>query len=756
MLRRYLWMAPYILLSTLLAFFILQRPPPGHYPLLIIPVALAVVLHEFSGGLLAAGTALLGMYVAIQLHPGSAVRVEMWQQSWPTILALLASGPLAGWLTGQARERDRQRAKELEAVRNSALTAIHEAGREIAATLDLERTLRQVMEKAAQTLPMDAGILFRLDEDGRRYEVAVSHNLPAERVEKIWFAFDKGVPGWVVRKRKPLVVDDAREDSRVHPHVIGEGVLSVLATPLITRGRVVGVLNLFCQTGTDAFDEEALRLAQVFADQAAVFIENARLVDELRRAAAELEARVEERTRQLQETQAQVVRAEKMAVVGRLAASVAHEVNNPLQAIALHLQLLDEEPLSAAGAEQLAIVRHEQGRIAAIVQRLLDFQRPRKGDKKREDVVCLLQDVLALADKQLEQAEVDVQLDAPDGDLPVLAVGVQLQQVFLNLILNACEAMPDGGALPIIAGWANGNVIIKFSDEGTGMSAEVLEELFEPFFSTKHTGTGLGLAVSQEIVVDHGGEITAESPIRDSASRPGSRFQVTLPLYAEVELETFPVEAVIVDIRMPGMSGTDLLAAIRERWPDVAVVLLTGHGTLESAMRAVKEGAHDYLLKPAQPETIREVTAEALAAARRRRDRQQLLRTLRDGLQRLEALPGRPTTPSASHRAKRQLAVGDLHIDLQAHLVQQGGKEIELTPSEYEVLVTLAQHAGEVVDYVTLVKLALEYEAELWEAKELIKRHVFTLRRKIEPDPGEPRYVRNVRGVGYRLADPDA
>jgi len=533
MLRRQLWIIPYFLLSLLLAYFFLERPPSSHYPLLLIPVVLAMVLHAFSGGALTAGTALVGIYAAIQMHPDSAVRAEMWRQSWPTVLALLVSGPLAGWVTEHARDRERQRAKELEAARSRALTAIHEAGREIAATLDLERTLGQVMEKAAQTLPMDAGILFRLDEDRRRYEVAVSHNLPAERVEKIWFAFDEGVPGWVVRKRRPLVINDAREDPRVHPRVLEEGVLSVLATPLVTRERVVGVLNLFCQTGTDAFDEEALRLAQVFADQAAVFIENARLVGELRRAAAELEARVEERTRQLQETQAQVVRAEKMAVVGRLAASVAHEVNNPLQAIALHLQLLDEEPLSAAGAEQLAIVRHEQARIAAIVQRLLDFQRPRKGDRKREDVVCLLRDVLALADKQLEQAEVEVRLDVPDGDLPVLAVGDQLQQVFLNLILNACEAMPEGGVLQIVAGRANGNVNISVSDEGTGMSPEVLEQLFEPFFSTKHAGTGLGLAVSEEIVTAHEGRMEAESPIHDSESRPGSRVTVTLPRYAE-------------------------------------------------------------------------------------------------------------------------------------------------------------------------------------------------------------------------------
>lgn len=219
-------------------------------------------------------------------------------------------------------------------------------------------------------------------------------------------------------------------------------------------------------------------------------------------------------------------------------------------------------------------------------------------------------------------------------------------------------------------------------------------------------------------------------------------------------LETFPMEAAIVDIRMPGMSGTELLAAIRQRWPHVAVVLLTGHGTLESAMTAVKEGAHDYLLKPAQPEDIRQVLTAALAASRRLRQQDRLLETLRDGLQRLDVLPGEAPAPAEGRPERNRLLIGELEIDLQAHVVRKNGQEIDLTPSEYNLLVTLAHRAGEVIDYVSLVKLALEYEAELWEAKELIKRHVFTLRQKIEPDPTEPRYVRNVRGVGYRLAEP--
>jgi two-component system response regulator ResD len=215
-------------------------------------------------------------------------------------------------------------------------------------------------------------------------------------------------------------------------------------------------------------------------------------------------------------------------------------------------------------------------------------------------------------------------------------------------------------------------------------------------------------------------------------------------------LELFSCEVAIVDIRMPGMSGVELLHEIRTRRPFVAVVLLTGHGTLETAMAAIKEGAHDYLLKPAQPEAIREAVSSALASARRDREQTQLMDSLRAGLQRLGELPADPSPePLAGRRA---IDVGALHIDLQAYEVRRDDEPISLTPSEFQLLVALASRPGEVIDYITLVRLALDYEAESWEAKELIKRHVFALRRKIESDPSSPQYIVNVRGIGYRLA----
>lgn len=407
----------------------------------------------------------------------------------------------------------------------NALAAIHEAGREIASSLDLDRTLRLVMQKAAETLPMDAGVLFVRDEASQCYRVAVSHNLPPEQVDTITFAFDEGVPGWTVLHRQPLIVDDARLDTRVHPTVVAAGVLSVLAVPLICRQKTAGVLNLFCQTSTYAFDQTALQLAQVFADQASIFLENARLVSELRHGAVELEQRVAERTRQLQEKQAQIIRAEKLAAVGRLAASVAHEINNPLQAIALHLQLLADEPLSSGGEKRLDVVQQEFSRIASIVERLLDFQRPQEGEQQSVNILATVDYVLMLAEKQLQRAGVHLVKRLPDKLAPVAVVENQLKQVFLNLILNAAEAMPDGGCLTITACQDGTNLLIEFADTGPGLPPIVATHLFEPFFTTKEDGSGLGLAVSHEIVANHGGSLQVQS-----VPGHGATFTVTLPV----------------------------------------------------------------------------------------------------------------------------------------------------------------------------------------------------------------------------------
>ena len=161
------------------------------------------------------------------------------------------------------------------------------------------------------------------------------------------------------------------------------------------------------------------------------------------------------------------------------------------------------------------------------MQRLLEFQRPKYGRAQKQELTALLDDVLTLSQKQLQRAQIKVLEEIPSGMDPVLAVGNQIEQVFLNLILNAIDAMPHGGDLRVAAAQKDGRITITFSDNGLGMSPAVVHQLFEPFFSTKHSGSGLGLAVSHEIVTNHDGTLSASS-----VEGKGATFKVTLPVAA--------------------------------------------------------------------------------------------------------------------------------------------------------------------------------------------------------------------------------
>lgn len=216
-------------------------------------------------------------------------------------------------------------------------------------------------------------------------------------------------------------------------------------------------------------------------------------------------------------------------------------------------------------------------------------------------------------------------------------------------------------------------------------------------------------------------------------------------------LQVHRFEAAIVDIRMPGMSGIELLKAIRARWADLSVIILTGHGTLDSAIAAVRAGAYDYLIKPALPQDILNIVSQAVFVCQRKREQARMLDVIREGLQRLDDLDENGEVPPPQTPGSRNLQLGRLFIDLSAYEVIKDDQPIHLTPTEFNLLVTLASRLGETVAYGQLVKMVLGYQAELWEAKELIKRHVFTLRQKIEDDPASPDFILNVRGVGYRL-----
>ncbi|RLC70192.1 MAG: histidine kinase, partial [Chloroflexi bacterium] len=233
---------------------------------------------------------------------------------------------------------------------------------------------------------------------------------------------------------------------------------------------------------------------------------------------------------ELKASRARLVQSVKLAAMGKLAASVAHEINNPLQAVQSCIYLVAEAANPAdPNIRYLEIARQELDRIARIVQRMLDFYRPGDEGRRPTAVGSLLDDVLALMRKQLEQGHVTVQTDY-EPDLPVvMAVADHLKQVFLNIILNALEAMPQGGTLQVRTRTEQDDdgkqmVTIAFQDTGVGIPESDLDQIFDPFYSTRPGGTGLGLSVSYDIVARHGGRIEVESQVGQ-----GSTFTVILP-----------------------------------------------------------------------------------------------------------------------------------------------------------------------------------------------------------------------------------
>ena len=257
-----------------------------------------------------------------------------------------------------------------------------------------------------------------------------------------------------------------------------------------------------------------LEMFFVLARQAVVAMENASLY-------ADLRAYV----RRVEESQQALLRAEKMAAAGRLTASIAHEVNNPLQSVQNCLHLAGREDLPAEKRrEYFDLARNELERLMKTMQRMLDFYRPGAAKVEQVDVLELLQHVLSLTSQQLGQRHIEVQTDLPQSLPGIFAVSSQIQQIFFNLILNSLDAMPAGGKLEIRVRERERGVEMTFQDSGPGIPENKRNDIFEPFFSTKEGGTGLGLTVSYNIVTAHGGTLDLVN-----GNKPGACFRLFLP-----------------------------------------------------------------------------------------------------------------------------------------------------------------------------------------------------------------------------------
>ena len=249
-----------------------------------------------------------------------------------------------------------------------------------------------------------------------------------------------------------------------------------------------------------------------------------RLNDALRENQTQLEGRIAERTRELQEAQAQMLHQEKMAAFGLLAASIAHEVGNPLTSISSLVQMLQKHGTDAYSAEKLSLVSGQLERIQTTLRELVNFSRPASNERIRFALADVLDEALNIAKYYKRTKGRLIERHIPPDLPPLFGVRDQLVQVFLNLVLNAVDATAKGGHIELRAECAGDGVTVTVRDDGAGIAAEQVSRIFQPYFTTKKNGTGLGLFVSRKLIADHGGGI-------EFTSRPGegTTFRVSLP-----------------------------------------------------------------------------------------------------------------------------------------------------------------------------------------------------------------------------------
>ncbi|MHB8629722.1 MAG: response regulator [Aggregatilineales bacterium] len=220
-------------------------------------------------------------------------------------------------------------------------------------------------------------------------------------------------------------------------------------------------------------------------------------------------------------------------------------------------------------------------------------------------------------------------------------------------------------------------------------------------------------------------------------------------------LETSPFDLLLTDIKMEHLDGVELLAEARSRRPDLAVILLTGYATVQSAVAALRHGAANYLLKPIKNEDLLAAVASALEARTREQHRDRAEAALTQVQTLLQQVGDTETGVSLVPVVSSSMVCGLLRLDTAAYIATLNGRRLDLTPTEFRLLVTLVQAPGAAIEYVKLVQMACGYLCTRQEAREIIGTHVLNLRQKMGISPGQPLHVESVRSVGYRLIPPE-
>jgi PAS domain S-box-containing protein len=424
-----------------------------------------------------------------------------------------ASGKVTG-VTGITTDITEKKKLEQELYqRNKELSALEAITDEINKTLDLNEVLKKIVDLAGGLVNARYTSILLVDEQGRFKTSA--ENFQGIRPLHLR-ARRSGVIEQILATGKPVVVDEVKGEREINSALITVGIKSCLGVPIKLDDEILGVLFAYSDM-PKTFSARHVNLMDTFAGQAATAIQNARLYQDLKT-----------QMKNLQDTQAQLTQAAKLAAIGRLAANMAHEINNPLTGILMASSVLDEQAnKSDPRKQELQTITREALRARGIIRNLLDFARQSQAKVVEVDINELLQSSVSLLRHVMDMKGVEFVEHYSSEVLKVSVDRNQMMQVFYNLVTNALDAMPQGGKLTLATKAKEDYVLIEFTDTGVGISPKDMDRIFEPFFTTKleAKGTGLGLSVSYNIV-------TAARGIIQVKSKPGkgSTFMVSLPI----------------------------------------------------------------------------------------------------------------------------------------------------------------------------------------------------------------------------------
>ena len=385
----------------------------------------------------------------------------------------------------------------------------------INSTLNLDDALKVITREASVLMQAKMCSLMLLDDSRQWLDLRASFGAGQAYIGKPRLSVEESLMGTVLRRKKPLQVPNVQLSSGYQNTEVArrEGLVALLSVPLVFTGQAIGTLNVY--TGQPySFSNEEVRILSALAELSAIAIEKARLYERV--------VDVEEQLRQ----------NEKLSALGLLAAEVAHEIRNPLTVMKMLYHSLDLK-FSAADprAKDSRIISEKIEHMNKIVEQILDFARTTEPKLAPVNLNELIDELGLLVRHKLEHQNIEV-VRKLQPDLPaVMGEATQLEQAFLNLILNAAEAMPEGGTLTISSGVRRGRpgsprVIVEFKDTGHGMSEEQRRRAFSSVLSTTKTkGTGLGLAIVGRIIETHHGELKIKS-----RSGHGTAVSVILPI----------------------------------------------------------------------------------------------------------------------------------------------------------------------------------------------------------------------------------